>query len=91
MGVWDGPSAPPAVGAQPATAVVRGYPPLPDDVQEDPMHPELFMRIYAQQERELEQRLLRRLAAQGRSSAGASAGHHARTAHFRAHRRAVTG
>lgn len=87
---WNGPSVPPTVGAQPATAAVRGYPPLPDDVQEDPMHPELFMRIYAQQERELEQRLSRRLSAQGRGPVGTS-GHHALAAHFRLHRRATHG
>lgn len=55
------------------------------------MHPELFMRIYAQQERELEQRLSQRLSAQGRSPAGAAPGHHARSMHLRMHRRATNG
>lgn len=49
------------------------------------MHPELFMRVYRQQERELEQRLRHRLAAAGRAPA-APARHHGLRLHLRAHR-----
>lgn len=51
---------------------------------------DLFLRVYQQQERELEQRLLRRLAAQGRRSAGRRHGHAHRVA-LRAHRTAAHG
>ena len=37
------------------------------------MHPDLFLRMYQQQERELEQRLLHRLAARDRSPVGSKA------------------
>jgi hypothetical protein len=65
------------------------HPPLPDDVQEIPMHPDLYLKIYQQQERELEQRLLQRYAAEQRGSARPhrSKGH--RVLHLPIHRRAA--
>ncbi len=57
------------------------------DLQEDPVHPDLYLKIYQQQERELEQRLMHRLAAQGRS-AGIRSRLHLPGTH-RPHRRAT--
>ena len=55
------------------------------DLQEDPVHPDLYLKIYQQQERELEQRLMQRLAAQGRPTGTRSRIHlprpHRRTTH----------
>ena len=50
------------------------------------MHPDLFLRVYHQQERELEQRLEHRLAARDRSAAGTRSGHSVRL-HLSLHRR----
>jgi len=62
----------------------------PFDVQEDPMHADLYLTIYRQQERELEQRLLHRFAALDRSPVNrARAGHHFRVAHLRLDRKAA--
>lgn len=49
------------------------------------MHPDLFMRMYQQQERELERRLEHRLAARQRSASGQSHGHLGRTVHLHLH------
>ncbi len=49
------------------------------------MHPDLFLRVYHQQERELEQRLEHRLAARDRSSAASRSGHF--RLHLSLHRR----
>lgn len=47
------------------------------------MHPDLYLRIYQQQERELEQRLLHRLAERDRPQAAPSrAGRGLRVAHI---------
>jgi hypothetical protein len=51
------------------------------------MHPDLFLRIYQQQERELEQQLLHRLAARDRTPVSAAGGHHPRISHLRMHRK----
>lgn len=55
------------------------------------MHPDLFMRIYQQQERELEQRLMHRLAARERSTAGRRPAHHGHTVHLHLPRRGAQG
>ena len=52
------------------------------------MHPDLYLRIYQQQERELEQRLLHRLAERDRPQANPSReGRGLRVAHIRLHRK----
>jgi len=51
------------------------------------MHPELFMRMYQQQERELEQRLEHRLAARERSAPGRGFGLHGRAVRLHLHLR----
>ena len=54
------------------------------------MHADLYLTIYRQQERELEQRLLHRFAALDRSPVNrARAGHHFRVAHLRLDRKAA--
>lgn len=40
------------------------------------MHPDLYLRVYQQQERELTQQLANRLAARARTSGGRSRGSH---------------
>ena len=56
------------------------------------MYPDMFLRIYRQQERELEQQQLHRLAARDRAPAGAArGGYHPRILHLRTHRRATHG
>lgn len=52
------------------------------------MHPDLFLRIYQQQERELEQQLAHRLAARDRAPVSAArGGHHPRISQLRLHRK----
>lgn len=50
---------------------------------------DLFLRVYQQQERELEQRLLRRLAAQGRRPSARGRHGHAHRISLRGHRTAT--
>lgn len=57
---------------------------LPDVVQEDLMHPDLYLRVYQQQERELTQRLANRLAARTRTVG--VRGRAAHRLHLRTHR-----
>ena len=59
-------------GRDPSARLSCGYPPLPDDVQENRVHPELYLKIYWQNQRELEQRLVRRYAAEERVAGGLS-------------------
>ena len=55
------------------------------------MHPDLFLRIYQQQERELEQQLAHRLAARDRAPVSAArGGHHPRISQLRLHRKTHT-
>ncbi|WP_155859455.1 hypothetical protein [Cellulomonas sp. KRMCY2] len=51
------------------------------------MHPDLFLTIYRQQERELEQRLLQRFAADERAPGGPTKARGLRVAHIRLHRK----
>ena len=70
----------------------RQLPATAHDVQEDPVHTDLFLRIYQQQERELEQQLAHRLAASDRAPVSAArGGHHPRISHLRMHRKTSHG
>lgn len=51
------------------------------------MHPDIYLTIYRQQERELEQRLLQRFAAYQRAPGGQTRVHGRRVAHLRLHRK----
>ena len=51
------------------------------------MHPELYLKIYRQNERELEQRLLRRFAAEERAPGGPSRSRGRRVMDLRLHRK----
>lgn len=53
------------------------------------MHPDLYLKIYQQQERELEQRLLQRYAAEQRGSARPHRSKAHRVLHLPIHRRAA--
>ena len=53
------------------------------------MHADLYLTIYRQNERELEQRLLQRHAAEERDQGGRSRVHGRRGAHLRLHRKAA--
>ena len=55
------------------------------------MHPDLFLRNYQQQERELEQQLLHRLAARDRVVSAARGVHHPRFSHLRMARKTARG
>lgn len=56
------------------------------------MYPDMFLRIYRQQERELEQQLLHRLAARDRSPVARAPGSHQfRISSLRAHRKGTHG
>ena len=69
------------------TGCLRGYTPLPDDVLENPVHPDLYLKIYRQNERELEQRLLQRFAADERAAGGQRKARGRRVAHLLHHRK----
>ena len=51
------------------------------------MLPDLYLKIYRQQERELEQRLLQRFTAGERSRGGRTRARGSRVAHLRLHRK----
>ena len=53
------------------------------------MHPDLYLRVYQQQERELTQRLANRLAARSRVTGGRARGVH--RLHLRTHRTSAHG
>ena len=55
------------------------------------MHPDLFLTVYRQHERELEQQLLQRFAAQERAASGPRAVRARRGMHLRLHRKGAAG
>ncbi|HEY3436174.1 MAG TPA: hypothetical protein VGK35_00685 [Actinotalea sp.] len=55
------------------------------------MHPDLFLTVYRQHERELEQHLLQRYAAEERAASGPRRQRSRRAVHLRLHRKGSAG
>lgn len=85
--MWTGRPVHQPSGARPAPRLPSATRRLPDDAQETPVHPEMYLRIYRQQMVDLERRLERQHSAEERGPVRPHRGHAHRVIHLSLHRR----